>query len=152
MYFLLTWYSRNVYDIGGEGTVRLILYNSFPNSGHPMHLHGQNFQVLAEGLGEWDGTITAPSNPSRRDTQILQKASQDGRRAYTVIQFVKNNPGIWPLHCHLAWHVTAGLYVNLVEREADIKKFQVPASVPETCQNWAAFTKKNVPDQIDSGV
>jgi FtsP/CotA-like multicopper oxidase with cupredoxin domain len=145
-------HSRNIYDIGGEGTVRIVMYNSFPFSVHPMHLHGHNFQVLAEGFGEWDGTITAPSNPIRRDTQILQRATPDGTRSYLVIQFVKNNPGMWPLHCHLAWHVTAGLYVNLQEREADIKKLQVPASVPETCQNWAAFTKKNVPDQIDSGV
>jgi FtsP/CotA-like multicopper oxidase with cupredoxin domain len=128
------------------------MYNSFPASGHPMHLHGHNFQVLAEGFGTWDGTITNADNPQRRDTQLLTKASGDGTLAYLVIQFDLDNPGVWPLHCHLAWHVSGGLFVQLVEGADQIKNFDVPSEVPETCSNWSSFIQKVTPDQIDSGV
>lgn len=72
--------------------------------------------------------------------------------SYVVIQFEADNPGVWPLHCHVAWHVSAGLYVNILERPADIKNYNIPAAVSETCENWGAFTSKNVVNQIDSGL
>jgi hypothetical protein len=68
------------------------------------------------------------------------------------VQFVTDNAGVWPFHCHLAWHVSAGLYVNIVERPDDIKNYNIPSAVSETCQDWGAWTNKDVPDQIDSGL
>lgn len=79
-----------------------------------MHLHGHNFWVLAEGVGKWDGTtIVNKGNPQRRDPQILQPGTKDGP-AYIVIEFQKDNPGVWPFHCHVAWHVSSGLYINIM--------------------------------------
>ena len=36
-----------------------------------MHLHGHNFQVLAEGFGDWNGSLAHPHNPQRRDVQLI---------------------------------------------------------------------------------
>ena len=49
-----------------------------------------------------------PTNPQRRDVQLLRP------EGYLVLQFETDNPGVWPLHCHIAWHVSGGLYVNVM--------------------------------------
>jgi len=78
------------------------MYNSFVPVGHPMHMHGHEFQVLAEGFGTWDGVITNPDNPTRRDVQFLQQANAtDGTPSYTVLQVELDNPAINIFHCHL---------------------------------------------------
>src|SRR5438046_2982159 len=62
----------NVINTGTNGTVRIVV-NNFSRAPHPIHFHAHNFQVLSEGPGnDWDGTITNPSNPQRRDAQILR--------------------------------------------------------------------------------
>lgn len=80
---------RNAYNMGNATSVRLNMTSvGFPAS-HPMHLHGHNMQVLASGVGTWDGTIVNPSNPQRRDTQLIQPSG------YLAIQFDLDNPGVW---------------------------------------------------------
>lgn len=83
----------NIYDCAGGTSTRIILYNYAPTGAHPMHTHGHNVFVLAEGYGEWDGNVVNPENPQRRDTQLLQNAKADGTPAYTVLQFTNDNPG-----------------------------------------------------------
>ncbi|KAI1763344.1 hypothetical protein GGR53DRAFT_369067 [Hypoxylon sp. FL1150] len=51
----------------------------------------------------WDGSIVNPQNPHRRDTELLLPGY------YIVIQFDLDNPGVWPLHCHIAWHLAGGM-------------------------------------------
>jgi hypothetical protein len=83
-----------------------------------MHLHGHNFWVVAQGTGKWNGTITRPENPQRRDTQIIDAGNpyngDPGGESYIVLDLVANNPGVWPFHCHVAWHVSDGLYINIM--------------------------------------
>lgn len=102
--------------------------------------------VIAEGLGTWDGSVVRGANPQRRDVQIVQAGG------YLVLQFESDNPGAWPLHCHIAWHVSAGLYVTVVERPDDIAKLKVPSIMAQSCRDWAAFTNTSVVEQIDSGL
>ena len=90
-----------------------------------MHLHGHNFWVVAEGVGEWDGTVNS-INPQRRDTQLIQPGVGT-QRGYLVLEFNADNPGVWPFHCHIAWHVSSGLYVNIMERPEDISENQIPS-------------------------
>lgn len=110
----------NIYDFGSNTSIRIVLYNEGPPIAHPMHLHGHNFWVVAEGVGEWDGTVNS-DNPQRRDTQLLQPSG------YLVIDFTADNPGVWPFHCHIAWHVSGGLYMNIMERPADITETDIPS-------------------------
>src|ERR1700732_3248125 len=112
-----------------------------------MHLHGHDFFVLHEGAGRWDGvSINHPENPQRRDTQNLAPFG------HVVLQFDADNPGTWPFHCHIGWHLSQGLFMTFMERPKDITQRQIPLVMAETCTKWDAFTKKNVVDQIDSGL
>ncbi|CAD6590291.1 MAG: hypothetical protein ASARMPREDX12_004245 [Alectoria sarmentosa] len=135
----------NVYNTGNASSVRLIVENNTP-AAHPMHLHGHNMYILDEGLGSWDGSVVNSKNPQRRDVQLMQP---DG---YMVVQYDAVNPGVWPFHCHIAWHVSGGLYINLLELPAEIAEYHPPASSKQTCVDWADYTNVDVVDQIDSGL
>ena len=65
-----------------------------------MHMHGHNMWVLAEGQGQWDGTVTNPDNPQRRDVHLLQPGT-DENPTFIVVQIEQDNPGMWPFHCHI---------------------------------------------------
>ena len=80
----------NVHNFGSNETIRIIVNNLIPTA-HPMHIHGHNMFVLAEGQGTWDGTIVNPCNPQRRDTQLVQNSG------FMVFQINADNPGVWPL-------------------------------------------------------
>ncbi|KAG5924285.1 hypothetical protein E4U42_004702 [Claviceps africana] len=114
---------------------------------HPMHMHGHDWQVLAAGFGTWDGRVTNARNPLRRDTHLLPP------NGHLVMQFETDNPGIWPFHCHVAWHVSAGLLVNIMERPLSLpSRSQIPRIMEQTCKDWNAWSSRNVVPQIDSGL
>ena len=142
----------NVYNFGNNNSVRIIVENH-TGAAHPMHLHGHNFNVLSEGPGTWNGTINHIENTQRRDVQLLQPGSPlPGAPSHLVIQYNTDNPGVWPFHCHIAWHVSAGLYVNLMEQTDLITKRVIPSVVGQTCVDWAQYTGSAVVDEIDSGL
>lgn len=137
----------NVQNFGRNTSMRIVVNNPGP-AAHPMHLHGHNMQILSEGPGNWDGTtITNGGNPTRRDTQIVRNGG------HMVMQFDADNPGVWPFHCHIVWHVSSGLYANMLESPASIAKFMpIPSTLQKTCKDWTSYSSKDVVDQIDSGV
>lgn len=59
------------------------------NAYHPMHLHGHDFYILAQGIGAYIPGITKLNtvNPPRRDTATLYGSG------YLVIAFKTDNPG-----------------------------------------------------------
>jgi FtsP/CotA-like multicopper oxidase with cupredoxin domain len=70
-----------------------------PPISHPIHLHGHDFYVLAqEGDATYSSTTTTLqlTNPPRRDTAVLPASG------FLVIGFITDNPGVWPLHCHVS--------------------------------------------------
>ncbi|KAL8840748.1 MAG: hypothetical protein Q9170_001186 [Blastenia crenularia] len=136
---------RNVYNVGTSSSVRVIIKNTTPTS-HPWHFHGHEVFILAAGTGTWDGTIVNPSNPARRDVQLLPAGG------YLVLQWNSDNAGVWPFHCHIAWHLSGGLYANILENIAGIQKLSIPSTSYQVCRDWASFTGSNLPNQIDSGV
>lgn len=42
------------------------------------------------------------TNPPRRDVVLLPA------NGYIAIAFKPDNPGAWLMHCHIAWHASAG--------------------------------------------
>ncbi|KAH0556122.1 hypothetical protein GP486_005944 [Trichoglossum hirsutum] len=62
-----------------------------------------------------------------------------------------NNPTLLLAKADIAWHVSGGLYVNIMERPDDIVNINIPSSLVDTCHQWADFTGTEVPNQIDSG-
>lgn len=100
--------------------------------------------VLDEGEGSWDGSTTNPSNPTRRDIQTIRA------NGFAALQFEADNPGVWPFHCHVAWHLSGGLAMNVVSRPDDI--VSIPTGMMEqTCTDWDWYSNHNVVDQIDAG-
>jgi FtsP/CotA-like multicopper oxidase with cupredoxin domain len=78
--------------------VELVLVNQTPMP-HPMHLHGHEFQVVEIDGQRFPGAV--------RDTVL----APPGRRV--VIAFDANNPGTWAIHCHLLYHLDAGMFTTL---------------------------------------
>jgi hypothetical protein len=113
-----------------------------------MHLHGFNMYILHQGAGEWDGkTIVRSSNPQRRDVFLLPPNN------HVVMQFdAASNPGVWPFHCHIAWHTSAGLFTQFLTIPDKVRALKIPNVVAETCRQWGRWTNTNIPDQIDSGL
>ncbi|KAK8203046.1 laccase [Phyllosticta capitalensis] len=140
----------NVHNYGTNSSVRLVVYNhnTMP---HPMHLHGHDFWVLAEGKGHWDGNIVNPQNPQMRDTQLIQ-AGTDGVPSYIVIQYNLDHAQINPYHCHISWHNSAGFVLLAMENPAAIQALDIPDNIKNTCTAWATFTSGVMVDQIDSGL
>lgn len=87
--------------------VELVFKNTTGMS-HPMHLHGHTFEVT-----EIDGHTL--QNGPMRDTVLVMPHST------VKIQFDSNNPGNWPLHCHLAYHQAAGMMTFI-----NYKGIQIP--------------------------
>ncbi|KAH8802882.1 multicopper oxidase-domain-containing protein [Xylogone sp. PMI_703] len=138
----------NVKDFLQNTTIRVVVNNP-TFAAHPMHLHGHNMYILHEGTGNWDGkTITNPQNPQRRDVQLVRP------NGHLVWQIDADNPGVWPFHCHIAWHVSAGLYANILERPDKIGtgNLAIPRMMEEACKPWGAYTGRAVVEQIDSGL
>lgn len=162
----------NVDEFAGAKHVRIHLVNYGLIGGHPVHLHGHDFHVLAEGFGEWDGSIVNAANTVRRDTHLLQNARNvtgTVEPSFMVLQFEQDNPGVWPLHCHLArhfkclclwrqanilkaWHVSGGLFMQILERKDDILKQTFDQDIFNLCNAWDVYTQNNAPNQIDSGL
>ncbi|KAF5013666.1 hypothetical protein FDECE_358 [Fusarium decemcellulare] len=136
----------NVRNTGNAKSVRINVINKTPIP-HPMHLHGFNMYVLHEGPGTWDGTIINKHNPQRRDVVQLRPSG------HLVIQFdAGDNPGVWPFHCHIAWHVSAGFLTQFLTNPDKVEKLRIPNVVAETCRQWGSWTLSNIPAQIDSGL
>ncbi|EQK97579.1 Lcc1 [Ophiocordyceps sinensis CO18] len=136
----------NVKNLGNATSVRVVVNNLTP-AAHPMHLHGFNMYILHEGNGTWDGTIVRPENPQRRDVVQLQSLG------HLAMQFdAAENPGMWPFHCHIAWHVSAGLLIQFLTSPDEVRRMRVPNTVAETCRQWSRWTRTNIPNQIDSGL
>jgi len=136
----------NVKDVGANSSVRIVVNNKTP-APHPMHLHGFNFYVLHEGNGTWDGTtVVNPDNPMRRDVQMVRAFG------HLVLQFDADSPGLWPFHCHVAWHASGGFFAQILVQPDKIKNFNIPHSSAQLCRDWAAYTDTNMPNQIDSGL
>ena len=79
-----------------EGKRIEIIFKNTTTMSHPMHLHGHVFQVTAINGQALSGAM--------RDTVLVMPNST------LSIQFDANNPGVWPLHCHLLYHTEAGMF------------------------------------------
>ncbi|TPX35112.1 hypothetical protein SmJEL517_g02450 [Synchytrium microbalum] len=115
-----------------DTTVVDLVLNNVDEGTHPFHLHGHLFYVLAEGEGRFVGTIpTNPINPLRRDTISVQSYG------HTVVRVVFDNPGLWMFHCHIQWHMSAGLSMQIVSNPTKIAAFNIPSQLTNFCSNQA---------------
>ena len=103
--------------------VRITLYNNSMMR-HPMHLHGHDFRVL-NGQGDYA--------PLKNVLDIMPMETD-------VIEFAANTDGDWFFHCHILYHMMAGMnrvfsYENsaanplLPNKEAAYKKLQAESNM-----------------------
>nr|ANC28028.1 laccase [Polyporus umbellatus] len=83
---------------------------------HPFHLHGHKPMIVgrSEDYTSDDPLLNPPivegqANPMRRDTVHIPSMGS------ITLRVVADNPGTWMLHCHIEWHLQAGLAITLIE-------------------------------------
>lgn len=112
---------------------------------HPIHLHGHDFSILAQGINPWNGSMLT-KNPPRRDTVMLPS------NGYLLLAWQTNNPGAWLMHCHIGWHIEEGFALQFIERYDDIKPLIDYNELQNVCGSWDAYDKSANIVQSDSGV
>lgn len=121
-----------VIDIPRESVVDLVILN-FDDGSHPFHLHGHVFWILEDSdqqyfnwttYNTFNTTIT---NPMRRDTMTIQAYG------HVLIRFRADNPGLWAFHCHISWHMEAGLLMQFQTRDDIMADWTLPADVLALC-------------------
>jgi laccase len=99
-------------------TVRRFAYNTtvevvfqstatMQSDSNPMHLHGHDFFVLAQGRGNYDPARDVGSY--NLVDPLLKNTVQVPRLGWAAIRFVADNPGAWFMHCHFDFHLAMGM-------------------------------------------
>lgn len=108
-----------------------VLINSLEEGAHPFHLHGHQFWIMASGAHgafNWNNYPKLNmTNPMRRDTMTVDAFG------WALIRFRADNPGLWALHCHISWHMEAGLLMQFQTRDDIMREWTVPSDVLALC-------------------
>ncbi|CAN4092156.1 unnamed protein product [Withania somnifera] len=106
--------ATKIYKLQYGARVQIVLQGTsiFTAENHPIHLHGYDFYILAEGFGNFNPqTDTSKFNlidPPLRNTASVPV------KGWSVIRFIADNPGVWLMHCHLDVHITWGLAMAFI--------------------------------------
>nr|AAK37828.1 laccase [Pinus taeda] len=98
-------------------TVQLVLQDTSiaGTVSHPFHLHGFNFFVVGQGVGNYNESKDAPNfnlvDPVERNTAGVPKGG------WMAIRFRADNPGVWFMHCHLEIHKSWGLKMAWIVKD-----------------------------------
>ncbi|KAF5687483.1 laccase 2 [Fusarium circinatum] len=112
---------------------------TFKSLAHPLHLHGHDFALLAQGtnssqINDPNNLVTLKfDNPPRRDVALIPAGG------YLIVAFKADNPGSWLFHCHIAWHASSGLALQIMEREEDLRRMMTPEKLKQAndgCEKW----------------
>ncbi|KAJ3160788.1 ferroxidase fet3 [Geranomyces variabilis] len=129
-----------------DETIDLIFMNrEFPP--HPMHLHGHTVWVLGSGQAAAFEDIPFGlfklRNPLRRDTFTVPSGSRDGTVfGWTAVRTIADNPGVWFLHCHLEFHIIAGLAMTFVSGAQTVRDRGVPEPNRQLCHAFAKWQSR----------
>ncbi|XP_077236894.1 laccase-17-like isoform X1 [Tasmannia lanceolata] len=96
----------------------------FGGESHPLHLHGHNFYLVGQGIGNFD-PYKDPSNfnlvdPIERNTAGVPSGG------WVAIRFQANNPGVWFMHCHLEIHTSWGLKMAWIVLDGKLPNQKLP--------------------------
>jgi len=62
---------------------------------------------------------------------------------------------VWLLHCHIAWHASSGLALQILEdKDGIVKSIGALKATENTCKQWATSSQRAAIDaeQNDSGI
>jgi L-ascorbate oxidase len=80
---------------------------------HPMHVHGL-WMLLDNGSGDF--------MPAKHVVAVAPGATAS-------VEIEADEPGLWLVHCHLAYHMKAGMMRQIVVEEADAPLTAAPAAM-----------------------
>lgn len=140
--------SSAVVTLDGEDEWAYVIIETTLAVPHPIHLHGFDFFVLAQGSGTYtSGTTTLNlDNPPRRDTAMLPSSG------YLVLAFETDNPGAWLMHCHIGWHTSEGFAMQWIVRQSEVTDLIDYDSLETTCDAWDTYAAEYSVTEDDSGV
>ncbi|KAG2337950.1 laccase [Suillus weaverae] len=132
-------------DLAPNGTVYTLPRNkvieiSFnpdnsPGGPHPFHLHGHSFAVVRSAGSSGYNYV----NPVVRDTVTTGNPGDSA-----TIRFITDNPGPWLLHCHIDWHLYAGLALVFAEAPEDVAASQpVNDASKQLCPIYNSLPQQN---------
>ncbi|ORY29692.1 Cupredoxin [Naematelia encephala] len=118
-----------IFDSIGGGDI--VINNLDATSSHPFHLHGRSFWIVARGrgaLGPDDGGVGVNTTaPLRRDTIEIPGDS------YAILRIISDVSGVWPLHCHIGYHLAIGKMSAIVVNPPAIQEFTQPDKWKKLC-------------------
>ncbi|KND87131.1 L-ascorbate oxidase [Tolypocladium ophioglossoides CBS 100239] len=105
----------------GEGRWVELVLNNFDDKGHPFHLHGHSFYVVATHHAVLDqNNAYNPFDPAAASQQTVNTATPLRKdtiyvppMGYVILRFALDNEGLWLLHCHVLWHQAVGMGIVL---------------------------------------
>ncbi|KAJ3563161.1 hypothetical protein NP233_g9119 [Leucocoprinus birnbaumii] len=123
----------SVYTVGRNKTVQVNLPSGLIGGPHPFHLHGHTFWVVRSA----DSHQYNYEDPVIRDVTSIGDTAGD----FVSIRFRTDNPGPWIFHCHIDFHLKAGLAIVFAEAPADTKEYlkTPPSEWDQLCPIWDAL-------------
>ncbi|KAF5354773.1 hypothetical protein D9756_005749 [Leucocoprinus leucothites] len=126
----------SVYPLPPNSVIELSIPGGSIGAPHPFHLHGHTFDVIrSAGSSAYNF-----ANPVRRDVVSTGGSTSDN----VTIRFTTNNPGPWILHCHIDWHLEAGLAIVFAEDPDTLATESHPAAWDQLCPIYDALP----PDEL----
>ncbi|OIW07487.1 hypothetical protein TanjilG_14433 [Lupinus angustifolius] len=91
---------------------------------HPLHLHGFNFFIVGQGVGNFDPKKDPSKfnlvDPAERNTASVPSGG------WVAIRFIADNPGVWFMHCHLEVHTSWGLKMAWIVQDGKQHNQKLP--------------------------
>ena len=118
--------------------VRLRFANLSMDS-HPMHIHGHRFQVT--------GTDAGSIPPSARFNETTVNVPVGTTRD---LEFIADNPGDWPLHCHKSHH-TMNAMSHDMPNMIGVRPGVGDARIEDVLPGYMAMGNAGMGDMMDMG-
>ncbi|CAF1238781.1 unnamed protein product [Didymodactylos carnosus] len=131
---------HNTYPIRKNEVIDFVIQNTAALNGvcegHPYHTHGHEFWEISYGDGEYDpnnlSNIHVIPHSIMRDSLFVKPSayayyeyanSTNYKKpcGWKKIRLIADNPGIWPLHCHIVSHMMMGMQIVLEENLQDLR-------------------------------
>ncbi|CAN1275380.1 LAC4 [Linum perenne] len=131
----LTTTGTKVVVLGFNASVEVVLQDTsiIGAESHPLHLHGFNFFVVGQGIGNFDSGKDPKKfnlvDPVERNTVGVPAGG------WIAIRFMADNPGklirgdfsgVWFMHCHLEVHTSWGLKMAWVVMDGKGRNQKLP--------------------------
>jgi iron transport multicopper oxidase len=112
---------------------------------HPFHLHGHSFWIIATSDYPEAETLYA-GNYIQRDTVSIPALG------WAKIRYIANKPGAWFYHCHMEWHMAAGLALIFVTAPQELlaQGYTIPQNQLQLCRALQQFNQQQ-PNSTNSG-